>query len=482
MDIHDSPEESRADALGRPRKRQRLETENVSFVGGSELSASLSGGSMSEGSSEDEHEHAHNGDSKASSREEGEVSSDVDSPEVVGLEHYSEPVKASTIQASDLQDPPIASATYGMNGNGRSYGLDGAADDDVEMDMSPERANRGSLVDLDRRVHANQHYTIDLTQDDDPPGFHLLQNNSAHQQQIPLVQTRVRVSQLTPHEQALQARYFGAASPDELVHCVICSAVGHMPEMCPAQTCEHCAAVNSHVSRACPKVIRCVQCKQPGHVLKDCQQNLHMVPVERIDPCDWCHKQGHEEKDCTELWRTYDPSKDPNVIKLRRKKDTSKSVWSREYANHFHSRPIARGSSHSSNGWNLIGGRNGDSRVISIESDDDDDDDNDDDDQEGASRRFQPISSYGGNEPNTIRPDGVYERFNSDVNHGGYAGPNGIPRDYYHNFGGRSSVPNGSTPRRARGNNMRSGGGRGGGGRGGGGNARVRRGGYRAQR
>ena len=88
-----------------------------------------------------------------------------------------------------------------------------------------------------------------------------------------------------------------------------------MSESCPFRECENCHAVLEHSSKACPSLQKCTKCRKRGHRQEQCSSKLQRSSADGFS-CDLCHQRGHVEELCSRLWRTYDPDKIKDPIKM----------------------------------------------------------------------------------------------------------------------------------------------------------------------
>lgn len=117
---------------------------------------------------------------------------------------------------------------------------------------------------------------------------------------------RLYISDLTEAERQTQNFYWNADSSNDSVHCMICSLEGHMEESCPSRVCRHCKAQDIHFAAACPLVVKCRKCREPGHSEATCSSMLIRSAADGFF-CDYCKKKGHPEDKCWRVWSTYVP-------------------------------------------------------------------------------------------------------------------------------------------------------------------------------
>lgn len=128
---------------------------------------------------------------------------------------------------------------------------------------------------------------------------------------------RTHLSQLPDTERELQRRYFGSTGGEEMARCLTCSQAGHMAELCPSRTCQHCQAVDEHFSKDCATVAKCRKCRERGHSKANCASKLARSAADGFF-CDSCSQPGHVEEECSLLWRSFNPDKEPNLHKVAR--------------------------------------------------------------------------------------------------------------------------------------------------------------------
>jgi hypothetical protein len=110
--------------------------------------------------------------------------------------------------------------------------------------------------------------------------------------------TNLRLKDVTATEQMLQYRYFHLSNLDVLIYCLCCGLRGHISASCPERICEHCEAVDQHASSACPHARKCSRCREIGHDSSTCNNATYRGPI----TCDICRREGHVEEECARLW------------------------------------------------------------------------------------------------------------------------------------------------------------------------------------
>jgi hypothetical protein len=110
--------------------------------------------------------------------------------------------------------------------------------------------------------------------------------------------TNLRLKDVTATEQMLQYRYFKLTNLDTLIYCLCCGLRGHISASCPERICEHCEVVDQHASSACPHARKCTRCRATGHDSSACNNATYRGPI----TCDVCHREGHVEEECARLW------------------------------------------------------------------------------------------------------------------------------------------------------------------------------------
>lgn len=121
--------------------------------------------------------------------------------------------------------------------------------------------------------------------------------------------------QLNADERHAQSLYYGIHQEDDSVRCMTCAGTGHMTEVCPSRTCQHCQAVDEHFASACPKMAKCSKCQERGHEKAKCPYKLARSKADGFQ-CDLCNETGHTEDECSFLWRTYFPGKLAHIHKV----------------------------------------------------------------------------------------------------------------------------------------------------------------------
>lgn len=117
------------------------------------------------------------------------------------------------------------------------------------------------------------------------------------------------LADLNMEDRKLQFRYFYSTqdpksiSLNDAVHCLVCAKSGHTSSDCPTLTCAICGVFNQHVTRTCPKRLKCSKCCNQGHEAESCPYSLSRIDRQEIQ-CDLCGQFGHQEVGCELLWRT----------------------------------------------------------------------------------------------------------------------------------------------------------------------------------
>jgi hypothetical protein len=125
---------------------------------------------------------------------------------------------------------------------------------------------------------------------------------------------RVHLIQLTPTERGKQLRYFGLTREDDIVHCLTCGRLGHMPETCPTRRCDACGKMDQHFTEGCPTAKKCTKCRDRGHSQESCPQKLKL-PTNDVQ-CERCGSIGHGEELCQWMWKTYEPQNMESLKKV----------------------------------------------------------------------------------------------------------------------------------------------------------------------
>lgn len=128
----------------------------------------------------------------------------------------------------------------------------------------------------------------------------------------------IKLRELSPDGQVLQARYFHITNPSSAVRCLSCGTAGHAEDSCPQSQCQHCSSKGDHFSFACPKFQKCRRCRQRGHASEQCTGRA-VFGGGSDDPCDVCNFVGHVEEECPYLCRTAYP--DESIVRKIQARD-----------------------------------------------------------------------------------------------------------------------------------------------------------------
>ena len=99
-----------------------------------------------------------------------------------------------------------------------------------------------------------------------------------------------RLADLSPEDLERQIKYtlFGLdrnqIDLSRPVICTSCLQEGHLGTTCPEANCSHAGHQNKHSSRMCPRIRRCLRCRERGHDVDDCTAKLCESDV----ICDFC--------------------------------------------------------------------------------------------------------------------------------------------------------------------------------------------------
>jgi hypothetical protein len=266
MSDHGSDADSRANSVGRKRKRADIDRPDILL--------------MPTQSSDCEIENVIRQPTQSRDNGSPVALSHADSPShtLRGAQHTS---PALSVESGEVAGSPGSSKE-----SGEVSSDDEGSDSGPSSDEASEDSDEASEDDRDDGQSSSS-ASMSISSDDDRSSY-----GNADES------TNLRLKDVTATDQMLQYRYFHITHPDVLIYCLCCGLRGHIGASCPERTCEHCEAVDRHASSACPQARKCTRCREIGHDSSTCNNPTYRGPI----TCDVCHREGHVEEECARLW------------------------------------------------------------------------------------------------------------------------------------------------------------------------------------